>query len=181
VLLSKTMGETDMTSTFGTTNEPVHPAAPNPGDGLPPVALAPTDAPPPTVLLGAQMKQRNPFLVWLVFPVITLGIYSLVWYFKIHNEMLRFDPRQPIKPAGSLLTVMFGGIIIVPPFVSYFNTGKRIATAQRAAGLPATSNPWIGFVLIFVFGLSSLYYQMELNKIVKHYRVPERTPVALAA
>ena len=121
-----------MTSTFGTTDDPVHPAAPNPLYGFPPAALVPTDAPPPPVLHGAQMKQRNPFLVWLVFPVITLGIYSLVWYFKIHNEMLRFDPRQPIKPAGSLLTVMFGGIIIVPPFVSYFNTGNRIATVQRA-------------------------------------------------
>ncbi|MGS0688360.1 DUF4234 domain-containing protein [Nakamurella sp. GG22] len=137
-----------MTSTSGTSNDPLHPAAPNPWNGISPAALVPADAPTRPVLLGAQMKLRNPLLVWLVFPVITLGIYSLVWYFKIHNEMLRFDPRQPIKPAGSLLTVMFGGIIIVPPFVSYFNTGNRIATAQRAAGLPATSNPWIGFVLI---------------------------------
>ena len=65
-----------------------------------------------------QMKQRNAVLVWLVWPILTLGIYHLVWYYKIHNEMLHFDPRQPIKPAGSLLTIMFGWIIIVPPFVS---------------------------------------------------------------
>jgi hypothetical protein len=126
-----------------------------------------------------QMKQRNAVLVWLVWPILTLGIYHLVWYYKIHNEMLHFDPRQPIKPAGSLLTIMFGWIIIVPPFVSYFNAGNRIATAQRAAGLAPTCNPWIGFILLFIFGLTPLYYQFELNKIVDRYAVPEGSPVSL--
>ena len=139
--------------------------------------------PPPWGPVGAslQMKQRNAFLVWIVWPILTLGIYHFVWYYKIHNEMLHFDPRQPIKPGGSLLTILFGWLIIVPPYVSYFNTGNRIATAQRAAGLAPTANPWIGFILLFVFGLTPLYYQFELNKIVDHYAVPEGTPVALAA
>ena len=126
-----------------------------------------------------QMKMRNPFLVWLVWPILTLGIYHFVWYYKIHNEMLRLDPRQPIKPAGSLLTILFGWIIVVPPFVSYFNTGNRIATAQRAVGLAPTANPWIGFILLFIFGLTPLYYQFELDKIVQHLGVPEGAPVTL--
>lgn len=130
---------------------------------------------------SVQMKRRNPVLVWIVWPVLTLGIYSLVWYYKIHKEMLRFDPRQPINPTGSLLTIMFGWIIIVPPFVSYFNTAGRIANAQRAAGLAPTANGWIGFILLFIFGLTPLYYQMELNKIVDRYGVSEGAPVALAA
>jgi len=161
-----------MTSTFGTANVPGDPVIPNgPDGGLP--RFGPTAS-------GAQMKQRNAFLVWIVWPILTLGIYHLVWYYKILNEMLHFNPRQPIKPAGSLLTIMFGWIIIVPPFVSYFNTGNRIATAQRAAGLSPTANPWIGFILLFVFGLTPLYYQFELNKIVDHYAVPQGSPVLLA-
>ena len=141
-----------------------------------------TNLPPPAYSAGgpAQMKRRNPVLVWIVFPIITLGIYHFVWYYKIHEEMLRFDPRQPINPGGSLLTILFGWIIIVPPFVSYFNTGIRIATAQRAAGLAPTANPWIGFLLLFLFGLTPLYYQMELNKITDRYGVPEGTPITLA-
>jgi hypothetical protein len=130
---------------------------------------------------SCQMKRRNPLLVWLVWPLITLGIYHFVWYYKLHKEMLRFDPRQRINPAGSLLTILFGWIIIVPPFVSYFNTGNRIANAQKAAGLAPTANPWIGFLLLFLFGLTPLYYQMELNKIVDHYGLPEGAPVILAA
>jgi len=110
---------------------------------------------------------------------LTLGIYHLVWYYKIHSELLRLDPRQPINPTGSLLTIMFGWVLIVPPFVSYFNTGNRIATAQRAAGLQPTANPWIGLVLVFIFGLTPLYYQFELNKVVDQLGVPEGEPVVL--
>ncbi len=46
------------------------------------------------------MKWRNPWLVWLVWPILTLGIYHLVWYYKIHNERLQLDPRQPINPTA---------------------------------------------------------------------------------
>src|SRR6478609_10416929 len=60
------------------------------------------------------------------------------------------------------------------------NTGNRIATAQRAAGLAPTANPWIGFLLLFLFGLTPLYYQMELDKIIDHYGLPEGTPITLA-
>ena len=120
-------------------------------------------------------------LVWIVWPVLTLGIYHFVWYYKIHNEMLHFDPRQPIKPAGSTLTILFGWIIIVPPFVSYFNTGNRIAGASALPGLPATANPWIGFVLLFIVGLTPLYYQFELNKVVERYAVEPGAPVTLVA
>jgi len=151
----------------------------NPGSSPPPVDVGygPQVGLPPS----QQMKQRNGVLVWIVWPVLTLGIYHFVWYYKIHNEMLHFDPRQPIKPAGSLLTILFGWIIIVPPFVSYFNTGNRIAACQRAAGLPVTANPWIGFVLLFIFGLTPLYYQFELNKVVQRYAVAPGAPVTLVA
>lgn len=135
--------------------------------------------PPPA---GAQMKQRNVVAVWLGLPLITLGIYTFVWYYKIHDEMKRFDPRAEINPVGSLLTYMFGGFLcFIPPLVSFFNTGKRIANAQRAAGLPQTCTPVVGLLLNFVFGLGVLYYQGELNKIVAHYgNVAPGSPVQLA-
>jgi Domain of unknown function (DUF4234) len=128
------------------------------------------------------MKQRNVVAVWLGLPLITLGIYTFVWYYKIHDEMKRFDPRAEINPAGSLLTYMFGGFLcFIPPLVSFFNTGKRIANAQRAAGLPQTCTPVVGLLLSFVFGLGVLYYQGELNKIVAHYgNVAPGSPIQLA-
>ncbi len=135
--------------------------------------------PPP---VGMQMKRRNVFAVWIGLPIITLGIYSLVWYYLIHVELKKLDPRAPINPSGSLLTVMFGGIAcFIPPLVSFYNTGTRIANAQRAAGLPQTCAPALGLILNVFFGVGSLYYQSELNKITAHYgNVPAGSPVQLA-
>ncbi|GIG67046.1 DUF4234 domain-containing protein [Phytomonospora endophytica] len=133
-------------------------------------------------MTGATGKTRNVFLVWFVWPLITLGIYHFVWWYKINREARDFDARIHVTPGVSLLAVLIGWIIIVPPFVSVFNTGRRIGRMQRAAGIEASCNPWIGFLLTFVFSLHSLYYQMELNKIWAKYGDPaEGTTVSLAA
>jgi len=125
-------------------------------------------------------KTRNIFLVWFVWPLITLGIYFFVWYYKVNREARDFA-RIEVSPAVSVIAVLFGWIIIVPPFVSIYRTGERIARMQRAAGLETTCTPVLGLLLIFVFSLDRLYYQYELNRIWDHYKNPsEGTPVQLA-
>ena len=88
---------------------------------------------------GRAGKTRNIFLVWLVWPLITLGIYFFVWYYKVNREARDFDPRIEVSPGVSVIAVLFGWIIIVPPFVSIYRTGERIATMQRSAGLETHS------------------------------------------
>lgn len=129
------------------------------GGGYPPSA---------PVATGSLPKRRNVFGVWLGLPLITLGIYSLVWWYKVNNET-RFNPATRVEPLLSLLAVTLGAALIVPPFVSVYRTGQRIASAQRAAGLAATCTPVLGIVLMFVFGLYTLYYQAEMNKIAESY------------
>ncbi|GAA1960258.1 DUF4234 domain-containing protein [Catenulispora subtropica] len=130
---------------------------------------------------GRVGKHRNIFLVWFVWPLITLGIYWFVWYYKINREARDFDRRIDVRPGVSLLAVLVGWIIIIPPFVSVYRTGVRIAEMQRAAGLPGSCNGWIGLILMFVAGLQSLYYQHELNQIWNHYgNPPEGSEVPLA-
>ncbi len=76
--------------------------------------------------------------------------------------------------------MLFLGWLVIPAWISLYNTGKRIATAQRAAGMPASCNPLVGLLLSFVFGLGILYYQSELNKITDSYQhAPEGTQVPL--
>jgi len=118
---------------------------------------------------GRTGKQRNIVLVWLVWPLITLGIYHLVWYYKINREARDFDARIEANPVVSLIAITIGAFVIVPPFVSVYKSGGRIAQMQRAAGLDPTASGLIGLILVFVFGLQSLYYQHELNRIWKHY------------
>ncbi len=129
---------------------------------------------------GRAGKKRNIFLVWLIWPLITLGIYFFIWYYKVNREARDFDSRIEVNPAVSVIAVLFGWIIIVPPFVSIYRTGDRIAKMQRAAGLEATCIPILGLLLTFVFHLESLYYQYELNRIWTHYNnQPEGSPVKL--
>jgi hypothetical protein len=116
-------------------------------------------------MTGRAGKTRNIWLTWLVWPLITLGIYHLVWYYKINREARDFDEKIAVEPVVSLLAITVGWIIIIPPYVSIYRTGERIAQMQEDADMERTCNGWIGLVLSFFFGLYSLYYQYELNRI----------------
>lgn len=133
-------------------------------------------------MIGRAGKSRNIFLVWLVWPLLTLGIYHLVWYYKVNREAKEFDRRIEVDPVLSVLAVTIGWVIVVPPFVSVYNTGGRIARMQESAGMEPTCNPVLGLVLAFFFSLHSLYYQQELNRIWARYSEPaEGEQVTLAA
>lgn len=81
---------------------------------------------------GRVGKHRNILLVWLIWPLITLGIYSLVWYYKVNREARDFDRRIEVSPGLALLAVLIGWIIIVPPFVSVYRTGGRSCTTSTS-------------------------------------------------
>ena len=116
-------------------------------------------------MTGRAGKTRNIWLTWLIWPLITLGIYHFVWYYKINREARDFDENIDVKPELSLLAVLIGWIIIIPPFVSIYRTGERIAQMQEDAGMERSCSGVIGLVLAFFAGLYSLYYQYELNRI----------------
>lgn len=135
----------------------------------------PSSASPTEGLTG---KHRNPVLVWLVWPLITLGIYHLYWWYKINDEARRLDPSIDVNPLLSLLALFPGGLIIVPPFVTVYRTGGRIRLMQQAAGIPPNVLPIIGLLLMFAFSTYSLYYQISLNGIWTAYgNQPENTLV----
>jgi Domain of unknown function (DUF4234) len=131
------------------------------------------------VATGLAMKARNPWLVWLVWPFITLGIYHLVWYYKIHKEMAEFDRRRAVPVAGPMLVLLFLSWTLIAPLISYYNCGNRIASTQRSAGLQPTCSPVIGLLLMFVFGSGTVYYQFELNRVVDVYQVEPGRQVPL--
>jgi hypothetical protein len=126
-----------------------------------------------SVLSGQCGKKRNVVLTWLIWPLITLGIYHLVWWYKINREARDFDPRIEVSPGLAVLALIPGFIIIFPPYVSVWRTGDRIRRMQIAAGMGPRCNPWIGLILSFFFSLHSLYYQVELNAIWDSYGAPE--------
>jgi hypothetical protein len=142
-----------------------------------PISSEPSHVQP--VAQGIAMKQRHPVAAWLLWPLLTLGIYHLVWYYKIHKEMAEFDRRRAIPVAGPMLVLLFLSWTVIAPLISYYNCGNRIRQAQRSAGLHASCSAGLGTVLMLVFGLGVLYYQIELNKVVDRYGVSEGQQVPL--
>jgi hypothetical protein len=122
----------------------------------------------------AEAKIRHPLAVFgLVF--LTLGIYYFVWYYKVNRELrdlgraIGEEERLGRSPLTSLLAILIGWVVIVPPFVSFYKTFRRIEAAQEASGTSQRVNPWLGFAL-YVIGLILLpveviYAQSELNHV----------------
>ena len=135
--------------------------------------------PKTAVATGLAMKRRNGWAAWLLWPLLTFGIYHLVWYYKIHKEMAEYDRRRAVPVAGPMLVLLFLSWTIIAPLVSYYNCGTRIRNAQRAAGLVAKCSPGLGCFLMVLFGVGTLYYQYQLNEVVDRYGEPEGTQVPL--
>jgi Domain of unknown function (DUF4234) len=116
---------------------------------------------------STSVKIRSPFGVF-VLALVTLGIYYLVWYYKVNRE-LRDAAGADVDPFVALLAITIGWVIIVPPFVSWYRTFERIQQAQRQAGLTSEANPVLGFILyviaLYFLPVELLYAQDELNKL----------------
>jgi hypothetical protein len=118
---------------------------------------------------GYNMKRRNVVAVWLGLPIITFGIYGIVWFYKVHAELFAYDRRTGDAATNALLSLIFGFITLgIWPLIVYIKLAGRIAQAQRAAGLQPSCNAGLGF-LLGIFGFGTLYYQIELNKVVDRY------------
>jgi cbb3-type cytochrome oxidase subunit 3 len=112
---------------------------------------------------GIDYKRRNPWGV-LGLSIITIGVYYFVWWYKINNEMKNYGIE--VDPTKAVLAMTLGAFIIVPPYVSVYNTADRILKAQVKSGAADRIAPIIGLILMFVFSVAiPVYYQSQLNKV----------------
>jgi hypothetical protein len=118
----------------------------------------------------ATAKIRSPWAPALL-PIITLGIYFFVWYYRINREMRdygRATGSQELgeSPGMSLLAVTLGALVIVPALISTYNTARRIQTAQQIAGIEFRLNGWLALVMYLLLApVFFAYEQSELNKV----------------
>ena len=116
---------------------------------------------------GTTVKIRSPFLVF-VWSLVTLGIYYVVWYYKINRE-LRDASGVDVSPVVAIVAITIGWLVIVPPFFSWYRTFERIGQAQRSASLTTEASPILGFILyviaVFLLPVEVIYAQDELNKV----------------
>jgi hypothetical protein len=93
-----------------------------------------------------------------------------------YGRALGGDARLNVDPWVSVLAITFGSFILVPPFVSWYRTFKRIQAAQELSGIADTVSVGLGFVLylvaLFFFPVELIYAQMELNRLLRHAAGP---------
>ena len=113
---------------------------------------------------GQQYLKRNPLGV-LGLSLITLGVYFFVWYYKINVELQRRDNDLTMSPMRSLMAMVFGWLIIVPPFIAMYNTGKHVQAMEMRLGIQQTLEPALTLILMVLFSLGNgLYVQEHLNR-----------------
>jgi hypothetical protein len=114
---------------------------------------------------GQRYLKRNPLGV-LGLSFVTLGIYFLYWYYKVNDELRRFEHDDTISPTRSLMALIFGWIIIVPPFIAMYNTATHVRTIEERMGIQPQLEPALAIVImLFVAIGNGIYIQEHLNRI----------------
>lgn len=114
------------------------------------------------------------FWVGLGLNIVTLGIYYYFWYYQMNSELkaigvAKGEPQLAnSNPANSVLAVLFGGLLIVPPFMSVWNFGKRIKHAEQLAGVTDTINATWAFLLLVPLGVLVIPALMHYHYVTKH-------------
>ena len=104
-----------------------------------------------------------------LLPIITLGIYHLVWWYKINKEMKAFGEARGYdlgrNPVNSLLALFPGGIIVIPALITYWNGTKRVQGTSALAGREPV-NGWLVLILYLLLSPAMwAYLQVSLNHV----------------
>ncbi|HVC07731.1 MAG TPA: DUF4234 domain-containing protein [Solirubrobacterales bacterium] len=116
----------------------------------------------------ARVKIRSPWAAALL-PFVTLGIYHLIWWYRINRELRDYGRAKGYdlgqSPTNSLLALFPGGLIIVPGLITYWRGTKRIQGAAQISGQEPVSG-WIALILYLLLapGLWA-YLQSSLNSV----------------
>lgn len=112
---------------------------------------------------GQQYMKRHPLGV-LGLSFLTLGVYFFVWYYKINKELMRAEDKD-INPTRSLMAMIFGWIIIVPPFIAMYNTAKHVQSLETRRGSGQTVEPTLAIALMLLVSFANgAYLQEHLNR-----------------
>ena len=128
------------------------------------------------IVEGQRYRRRKPVAV-LVLTICTAFVYWVVWYFKINDEARRYLGDRSIRPWRSVAAIVPGLLIVVPPFISIYRTGRRVAQMEAKAGVSKRVSPVAGgtltvltcITLLFAGG-TGYYYQTHLNSVWDHAR-----------
>ena len=122
----------------------------------------------------ATARIRSP---WVVFglAIVTFGVYYLYWYYEANRELKDFGVGR--HPVVSMLAIVPGALLIVPPFVSWWRFVGRLQEAEVRAGAPGRIDHGLAIALyvvgVFLLPIELVYTQQHLNDVWRQLRQPE--------
>jgi hypothetical protein len=116
----------------------------------------------------ATVKARDP-LRSALFDLFALGIYGFYWHYATNRDLAERGRAGGTSELGdnptlSLLAALPGILVLIPFFVSTYNTAQRINAARRLAGLPEDVNPVLAVVASIPYPIAIYYLQKRLNE-----------------
>ena len=119
----------------------------------------------------ATARIRNPWAVF-VLALVTFGVYYLYWYYQANRELKDFGVGR--HPVVSVLAVVPGALLIVPPFVSWWCFIGRVQQAEARAGAAGRVDHGLAVALyvvgIFLVPIELVYTQQHLNDVWQQMR-----------
>lgn len=112
-----------------------------------------------------DIQTRN-IVTCVILSIVTCGIYGIVWFFYIVNDLNKAAQTPDDKSAGMiiLLSIVTCGIY---SWIWLYNAGQKVDKIQQLNGESPSSSSVI-YLVLAIFGLGIVDYcliQSELNKV----------------
>jgi len=125
---------------------------------------------------GARARVRHP-LATVGLTLVTLGVYGVVWYHRVNAELrdygraYRDDRLAASNPAHSVLALVPGLLLVVPPIVSLIGFVGRVRRAERYGQSELASGWLVGVFTVTIVFIPAItgYLQATLNELWRRY------------
>ena len=114
---------------------------------------------------GAPLGQVRSTGACIALTIVTLGIYSWVWYFKTHEEMKR---HTNTGLGGGLALVLGIFVGIVMPFISSSEVGGLYERRGMRAPVSGATGLWV-LLLGWFFGVGLIIWFVKTNGALNAY------------
>lgn len=146
--------------------EAVPPAEPSEAESIPP-PYAPVGPEPPhgvPMAMGPVGQVRSTGTC-ILLTVVTLGIYSLYWFYKTHDEMKRHS-GDGLGGVIALVLAIFVGIVM--PFLNSHEVGKLYERQGRPKPVSAETGLWY-LLLGWFFLVGAIVWFVKTNRALNDY------------
>ncbi len=115
---------------------------------------------------GRPTVQNRNIGVAILLSIVTCGIYGIIWYINLVNEVNTICNDDKSSQSGGvvfLLTLVTCGIYGI---IWFYQAGKRMFNAGQKYGMQISDNSTL-YLILAIFGLSIVDYclvQADLNK-----------------